>query len=130
MSTSSSPRPEMLLDRGVEIKRLQQRVNPSEVHLTAQLNWRGSLIEVPYSRALVNRRNHFGHDGIHELEVTHVFDLSVPLFLDGISQEKIEAIRMGSYKTLWEIITDAKFSVHHEDVSVKPHFLFEDSVPH
>ncbi|ONK80828.1 uncharacterized protein A4U43_C01F22220 [Asparagus officinalis] len=71
----------------------------------------------------------FDHDTTHDPEVTHVFDRNVPLFLDCSSQERVEAIRTVSYKTLWEIITDAKFSVSHEDVSVKLHFLFEDSVP-
>ncbi|ONK72968.1 uncharacterized protein A4U43_C04F25550 [Asparagus officinalis] len=36
---------------------------------------------------------------------------------------------MGSYETLLEIITDAKFSDPHEDISVKPHFLFADILP-
>ncbi|ONK64438.1 uncharacterized protein A4U43_C07F25930 [Asparagus officinalis] len=70
---------------------------------------------VAYLRAPVNHHNHFHHDGTHDPEVTHVFDGSIPLFLNSNSQERIEAIRMGSYKTLQEIITDAKFSVPHED---------------
>ncbi|ONK55349.1 uncharacterized protein A4U43_UnF4460 [Asparagus officinalis] len=83
---------------------------------------------VAYSRAHVNCHNHFGHDGAHDPKVMHVFDGSVLLFLDGSSHERIEVIRTGSYNTLREIIIDAKISVPHEDVSVKPHFLFRDGV--
>ncbi|ONK60129.1 uncharacterized protein A4U43_C08F14620 [Asparagus officinalis] len=36
------------------------------------------------------------HDGTHDPEVTHVFDGSIPLFLNDNSQERIEAIRIGS----------------------------------
>ncbi|ONK78221.1 uncharacterized protein A4U43_C02F15880 [Asparagus officinalis] len=84
---------------------------------------------VAYLRAPVNRCNYFGHDGTHDPEVTHVFNRNIPLFLDDSSHEWIEVIRMVSYKTLWEIITDAKFSMIYEDMSVKPHFLFGEAVP-
>ncbi|ONK64193.1 uncharacterized protein A4U43_C07F23070 [Asparagus officinalis] len=75
------------------------------------------------------RHNHFSHDRTHDPEVTYVFDGNILLFLDGSSHERIEVIHMRSYKTLREIITDAKLSVPHEDVLVKPHFLFRDGVP-
>ncbi|ONK80122.1 uncharacterized protein A4U43_C01F14110 [Asparagus officinalis] len=83
--------------------------------------------EITYSRALVNHHNHFGHDGSRDPEITHVFDGSVSLFLNGSSEERIEVISTESYNTLREIITDTKFFVPHEDVLVKQHFLFRDS---
>ncbi|ONK76190.1 uncharacterized protein A4U43_C03F24890 [Asparagus officinalis] len=98
---------------------------PRAVEVPAQLE----MVVVVYLRAPVDRHNHFGHDMTHDPELSYVFDGNAPLFLEGSSQESNETIRTSNYRTLQEIITDAKFSVPHKDVLGKPHFLFGDSVP-
>ncbi|ONK76246.1 uncharacterized protein A4U43_C03F25560 [Asparagus officinalis] len=55
------------------------------------------LCAIAYSRALVNRHNHFGHDGTHDPEVMHIFDGNVSLFLDDSSQERIKVNKTGLY---------------------------------
>ncbi|ONK73100.1 uncharacterized protein A4U43_C04F27190 [Asparagus officinalis] len=51
MSAPTLHRPEMLLDKGAKIQKAPTEVSPST-----------------YSRAVVNHRNHFGHDGTHNSE--------------------------------------------------------------
>ncbi|ONK58318.1 uncharacterized protein A4U43_C09F10970 [Asparagus officinalis] len=85
--------------------------------------------QVTYSRTPIDRRNHYGHDGTHDPEVVYTFNRNVPLFFEGSSQERIETICLGDYRTLQEIITNEKFLVPHEDISMKPHFLLGDSTP-
>ncbi|ONK73017.1 uncharacterized protein A4U43_C04F26190 [Asparagus officinalis] len=87
------------------------------------------MAEVTNSIALVNHHNHFGYDGIHDPGVMHIFDGSIPLFLNDSSQERFDAIHIGNYKTLLEIITNVKFFVPPEDISVKQHLLFGDNAP-
>ncbi|ONK55235.1 uncharacterized protein A4U43_UnF6050 [Asparagus officinalis] len=71
--------------------------------------------------------DHHGNDGTRDSNVRHAFNEHVLLYLEGGSQQKIEAIRFGDYRTLREMITNVKFSIPKEDTSGKPHFLFGES---
>ncbi|ONK61237.1 uncharacterized protein A4U43_C08F27630 [Asparagus officinalis] len=83
--------PHRAISKGKGSARGARRSRTDEV--PAQLE----MAMVAYSRAPVNRCNYFGHDRTHDHEVTHVFNGSVLLFLDGKSHERIEVIRKGSY---------------------------------
>ncbi|ONK60908.1 uncharacterized protein A4U43_C08F23950 [Asparagus officinalis] len=124
--------PRRTISRGIGSVRGARQPSAEEaltlLEITVGIWQLGLPFKLPIRRAPVDRHNHFGHDGTHDPEVSHVFDENVPLFLEGSSQDRIKTIRTSIYRTLWEIIIDTKFSAPHEDVSVKPHFLFRDSV--
>lgn len=77
----------------------------------------------------MNRHNHFGHSGGRDSEAAYVFRGEVPLFAEGSAPGRASVIRAGGYKTLRELITDAKFTVPDESVPMKPALLFGDNVP-
>ncbi|ONK68543.1 uncharacterized protein A4U43_C05F13060 [Asparagus officinalis] len=83
--------------------------------------------QVSHSKATIDHHNHYGHGGTCDLEVTHAFDGNFPLFLEDSSQKIIEVIRSGDYRTLQEIITNAKFSIPDEGDNVKVGSLKYDS---
>ncbi|ONK60040.1 uncharacterized protein A4U43_C08F13570 [Asparagus officinalis] len=53
--------------------------------------------EIVYSRAPVNRHNHFGHDGTYDPEATHIFDRNVPLFSTAV-------VKKGLKPSIWKAI--------------------------
>ncbi|XP_020249776.1 uncharacterized protein LOC109827223 [Asparagus officinalis] len=77
----------------------------------------------------VSRCNHFGNSESQDPLMLHIFRGNVPLFYAKTSEVLVEFTGHGSEAILKYLIIDAKISIHEEDQSGKPHFLFGDCNP-
>ncbi|ONK78339.1 uncharacterized protein A4U43_C02F17510 [Asparagus officinalis] len=68
------------------------RFSLDDLHLSEVCQYDPCDLLIFYSKSPIDHYNHYFHDGTRHPKVTHAFDGNIPLFLEGSSQERIEAI--------------------------------------